>query len=100
MRRPVRKELAPPNEFHMPCLSTSPNAKSHKKAAAANEGRWLRLQVAAQAGKPKTDSFQSPLHGCSPSPREARAGRGTGRGAVRTEIDHRISPLPYPLPTP
>src|SRR5207248_770185 len=30
---------------------------------------------------------------------EGRAGRGTGRGDVRTEID-RISPLPDPLPTP
>ena len=30
-----------------------------------------------------------PLHGCSPSPREGRAGRGTGRGVVRTELfDH------------
>src|SRR5438477_10273281 len=27
-------------------------------------------------------------------------GAGTGRGAVRTEIDHQISPLPDPLPTP
>src|SRR5439155_22669046 len=37
-----------------------------------------------------------PLHGCSPSPREGQA----GRGGVGTEIVHRISPLPDPLPTP
>src|SRR5439155_3775599 len=33
-----------------------------------------------------------PLHGCSPSPREGRAGRGTGRGAVRTELSDFPSP--------
>src|SRR5256884_8892271 len=29
---------------------------------------------------------QPPWQGCSPSPCEGRAGRGTGRGAIRTEL--------------
>src|SRR3989449_9888115 len=43
---------------------------------------------------------QPPWQGCSPSPREGRAGRGTGRGAVRTELLRIGFPLSLTLPTP
>ena len=37
----------------------------------------------------------------SPSPREARAGRGLGRGELQKRpIHHWVTPLPNPLPTP
>src|SRR5437016_2448485 len=38
-----------------------------------------------------------PLRGCSPSPREGRAGRWTGRGVVRTELLIIGFPLSLPL---